>query len=700
MYTLAVQADGKVLIGGEFESYNGDANAPNQVLRLNADGSLDTSFNYGGTGTNSRYVKALAVQADGKVLVGGYFTAYNGNAAAPDRLLRLNADGTLNNTATPLAGATFVFNPGNTAGNTRTVSTAGTYTATATDPATGATYLSNAVVVTVAAPTLSMLTPTSGPAGSVFDIAGTNLSSATAVTFTSGGTATPAPAGFLVAGNTRITGIMVPAGLAPGAYTVAVTTPGGTSNGLIFTVTAPACGVTALAQNGSVTLASDGTATVAASAVDNGSSSPCGPVTLAVVPATFTCANLGANQVTLTVTAADGSQATATASVTVRLPALGSTTWTGAVSTDWSDCRNWSYGLVPTAAINAMVPATATRFPTLPAGPFATNDLSVTSGATLTTDAGTTLQVSGNLSLDGATTFAGPVQLVGATTQGLGGQTAPGFSTVVVAKPAGTVVQLQRDLPIAISLILSSGTLATASYHVALGTSATLSETNASYVLGNVAATRTLAPGAAERFGGLGLTLTPAVGSLAPGLTPVVRTTGTVLTGVGSSQSIQRYFDIQPAIDQGLNVDLVFGYFEHELNNIPAANLIVFKSTTTAGPWEPEGPSGRTADAATASGTVRVAGLSSFSLWTLGNADNPLPVTLTNFMATALGNTAVRLAWTTASEVNSQVFEVERSPDGVSFDKIGGLAAAGHSATARSYALLDAHLPAGAPTLY
>ena len=78
----------------------------------------------------------------------------------------------------------------------------------------------------------------------------------------------------------------------------------------------------------------------------------------------------------------------------------------------------------------------------------------------------------------------------------------------------------------------------------------------------------------------------------------------------------------------------------------------------------------------------------------------PLPVELTAFTATAAGPVAVRLAWATASEKNSQAFEVERSADGVGFARIGTVAAAGSSSAARSYELLDKQLPAGARLLY
>gem|GEM_PF-1688725 len=78
----------------------------------------------------------------------------------------------------------------------------------------------------------------------------------------------------------------------------------------------------------------------------------------------------------------------------------------------------------------------------------------------------------------------------------------------------------------------------------------------------------------------------------------------------------------------------------------------------------------------------------------------PLPVELTVFTATAEGPAAVRLAWATASEKNSAAFEVERSADGVAFERIGTVPAAGSSRSARRYELLDAGLPAGAARLY
>ena len=396
--------------------------------------------------------------------------------------------------------------------------------------------------------------------------------------------------------------------------------------------------------------------------------------------------------VTLTVTDAGGNTATAPAVVTVSVPATPTTTWNGSLSTSPLACQNWSYGQVPDAATNALIPTGLTLYPTLGTGTLATKDLTINNGGSLTVNGGTTLQVNGNFANNGTATLSGTVAFVGsAATQTLSNGT--GFTTVVVNKPSGTV-QLAQNLTINSALTLSSGTLTTTgAYQVNLGGSALLSESETSYVIGKAVANRPLAPGTAETFNGLGLTLTPAAGSTAPGATLVTRVTGTALTGAGTSQSIQRYFDIQPATNTGLNVTMAFAYFTHELNGIPAANLALFKSVSGGTPWIPQ--RGTTAAGNVVTKTV----ITDFSFWTLGNAANPLPVELTTFTAMAQ-NHAVRLQWTTASEKNTARFDAERSLDGTAFDRLGTVAAAGSTTTAKEYTWTDAQLPAGTTTLY
>lgn len=78
---------GKILIGGNFSSVNGIVR--NGVARLNSDGTLDADFDPG-TGTTNA-VRALAIQLDGRVLLGGSFTSFNGHPL--NHVARLNING-------------------------------------------------------------------------------------------------------------------------------------------------------------------------------------------------------------------------------------------------------------------------------------------------------------------------------------------------------------------------------------------------------------------------------------------------------------------------------------------------------------------------------------------------------------------------------------------------------------------------------
>ncbi|RZK62364.1 MAG: T9SS type A sorting domain-containing protein, partial [Hymenobacter sp.] len=74
----------------------------------------------------------------------------------------------------------------------------------------------------------------------------------------------------------------------------------------------------------------------------------------------------------------------------------------------------------------------------------------------------------------------------------------------------------------------------------------------------------------------------------------------------------------------------------------------------------------------------------------------PLPVTLVAFTAVAVQNRDAQLNWTTASEVNNDHFEVERSFDGTTFAQIGRVAGHGTTSAAAAYTLTDAAVAAKA----
>jgi len=90
IFTLALQTDGKILVGGSFTQFN--TSAKGRILRLTTSGAIDTGFNSGGSGASSD-VKTIKVQGDGKILVGGSFTQFN--TSAKGRILRLTTSGAI-----------------------------------------------------------------------------------------------------------------------------------------------------------------------------------------------------------------------------------------------------------------------------------------------------------------------------------------------------------------------------------------------------------------------------------------------------------------------------------------------------------------------------------------------------------------------------------------------------------------------------
>jgi uncharacterized delta-60 repeat protein len=104
VYALAVQADGKIVVGGDFSMLAGEARPG--IGRINSDGTLDTAFNLNPGGNISGPFYTLALQADGRILVGGgfdYSVPIIGGLSVK-WLARLNRDGTFDLTFRPGVG--------------------------------------------------------------------------------------------------------------------------------------------------------------------------------------------------------------------------------------------------------------------------------------------------------------------------------------------------------------------------------------------------------------------------------------------------------------------------------------------------------------------------------------------------------------------------------------------------------------------
>jgi len=98
---ILIQADGKILLAGTIFSYNGTPRLG--LVRLNADGSLDANFNPTITFISFIGINSIALQNDGKIIIAGNFNAVNGQARTG--IARLNADGSLDASFNPTFGS-------------------------------------------------------------------------------------------------------------------------------------------------------------------------------------------------------------------------------------------------------------------------------------------------------------------------------------------------------------------------------------------------------------------------------------------------------------------------------------------------------------------------------------------------------------------------------------------------------------------
>ena len=97
IYSLAIQPDGKILIGGTFVVLG--SQPQESIARLNTNGSIDDTFLIGVGTSQGDDVEDIVLQPNGKILIGGSINSVNG--IARNNLARLNADGTLDTSFNP-----------------------------------------------------------------------------------------------------------------------------------------------------------------------------------------------------------------------------------------------------------------------------------------------------------------------------------------------------------------------------------------------------------------------------------------------------------------------------------------------------------------------------------------------------------------------------------------------------------------------
>jgi hypothetical protein len=306
----------------------------------------------------------------------------------------------------------------------------------------------------------------------------------------------------------------------------------------------------------------------------------------------------------------------ATIGVIVSLP-----TWNGTAGNgNWYDAGNWT-GCVPTRNLDATIPAgLTTPYPTISSGTAEVRNL---------TQQGLLTMTGGELDLYGDHTGAGSLALSGGTiaTRGTGPQSLlpATYATLLIG---GTGTKTVGAATVATTLSLAGALLSTGTATVTLSPTATITETDASYVLGKVQTTHALGA-TTDDFGGLGTSIASPV---ALGPTTVVRTTGQP-QGTGTNLGISRYYDIT-ATDRSLQgTTLIQRYLPHELGSVAESQLVMFRSVDAGASWSNEGATQRDAGAHLVSRNF-VTDLQ--GRWTLGGATAALTPAAIQYTISAL----------------------------------------------------------------
>ena len=215
-----------------------------------------------------------------------------------------------------------------------------------------------------------------------------------------------------------------------------------------------------------------------------------------------------------------------------------------------------------------------------------------------------------------------------------------------------------------------------------LGTTGSITgETNGTYTIGKVQATRTISS-SQSNIAGLGISIDPQSNDL--GSTVIKRETGTA-AGAGG---IKQVWTITPTTQPSGPVTVTLTWPSTNDNEINLSDLVVYKSEDDGDTWNVISATiNKDSDPRTATFTI-----SSFSKFTIGGPDAVLPVELASFTGHEL-NGKVLLNWSTATESNNVGWEIEyRQPTtdngqqkNTEFRKVGFVAGKGTTTEKQSY---------------
>lgn len=252
----------------------------------------------------------------------------------------------------------------------------------------------------------------------------------------------------------------------------------------------------------------------------------------------------------------------------------------------------------------------------------------------------------------------GKIKFTGNINNNLGGSSATNFNEIEIAKNSNGNLFLQSNITVNGKITFTSGLIDLNQKTLTLGANAFLNNENESSRIagtngGEVMITLNMNAPNNVNPGNLGAVFTSGTNMG----TVIIKRGHKLQSGTGLTAGINRYFDIQPTSNNGLNATFELHYFDAELNGQSENALTFFQSANGGTNWLTQ----NTAERNTVTNYVKKTGIQSFYRYTLGApAGSALPVTGLDFTAKRISSSQVQLDWKTYQEISNKGFYIER----------------------------------------
>ena len=380
-------------------------------------------------------------------------------------------------------------------------------------------------------------------------------------------------------------------------------------------------------------------------------------------------------------------------------PASGEKVWNGLADNNWFNNGNWCPSAPTLPTDNILISPNAPNYPVINTAGVSFNNIQFKNGAGFTVNNGISVDVRGNWNDEGAVAVAnGTIRFVGTTAQTITGNNIS-FNNVEVNNTTGVTVN--GKISITGLLTLTNGLVTTTDVNLITITETGSISTGAStrYINGPLAKrgnTNFIFPvGNATRYSPLEIQgITSSSTFKAQYFKTAYANTSTLNAGLNNVSGLEHWILDRTAGTGGAQVALYWDdAVKSGINDLADLQVARFNGTE----WVTHGQTSTTGGT-TGSGSILsndvIPNFSPFTFGSLVNNNNPLPVELITFKGKHKSNTIV-LEWATASEKDNDVFMIERSADGATFETIGDVKGSNNSSTLVNYSFTDDNITTG-----